>query len=209
MSQDKPVLQGWINAEERLRPKKGSYLVANRKGQVAPWIDGVIHNQAGSAWDWEYGEAVTHWMPLPSPPHNDHEPPQVSSRTQIPNEGQRPASGSPDLVGRLQETNPYIDPDLARKDMNEAAQAIRALEAENFKLAAGSCVHELIGDEYGHQECSKVLALQRQLDQRGEWLDWALSELSTLLHSDLIRGMEGSPKGHLEHIEKIRKEAGL
>lgn len=45
-----------------------TYLIANAKGQVAPVIRGIIHNNVGSAWDWEYGEAATHWMPLPAPP---------------------------------------------------------------------------------------------------------------------------------------------
>lgn len=46
----------------------GTYLIANAKGQVAPCIRGIIHNNVGSAWDWNYGEAATHWMPLPAPP---------------------------------------------------------------------------------------------------------------------------------------------
>ncbi len=37
-------------------------------GLVAPHIQGVIHNNPGTAWDWQYGEAITHWMPLPEPP---------------------------------------------------------------------------------------------------------------------------------------------
>jgi hypothetical protein len=57
------------------RPINGSYLVANAKGQVAPLINGVIHNSHSSpAWDWHYGEAVTHWMPLPPPPIEKDKP---------------------------------------------------------------------------------------------------------------------------------------
>lgn len=67
----------WIPVSERPLPgrnpderggREGSYLVANAKGQVAPHIRGVIHNNVGSPWDWEYGEAITHWMPLPEAP---------------------------------------------------------------------------------------------------------------------------------------------
>jgi hypothetical protein len=47
----------------------GSYLVADAvRGMVAPRIRGVIHNNPGTAHDWQYGEAITHWMPLPPAP---------------------------------------------------------------------------------------------------------------------------------------------
>lgn len=50
----------------------GSYLVADAvRGNVAPYIRGVIHNNIGTAHDWQYGEAITHWMPLPRPPELD------------------------------------------------------------------------------------------------------------------------------------------
>jgi hypothetical protein len=64
----RPEVGTWISVETQQRPDEGTYLVANAKGQVAPWIRGVIHNNVGSAWDWEYGEAITHWMPLPQHP---------------------------------------------------------------------------------------------------------------------------------------------
>ena len=41
------------------------------RGNVAPYIRGVIHNNIGTAHDWQYGEAITHWMPLPQPPELD------------------------------------------------------------------------------------------------------------------------------------------
>lgn len=47
----------------------GTYLVADaQRGFVAPHIRGVIHNNPGTAHDWQYGEACTHWMPLPASP---------------------------------------------------------------------------------------------------------------------------------------------
>ena len=52
-------------------PKDGvTYLVADAvRGMVAPHIRGVIHNNPGTAHDWQYGEAATHWMPLPEAPN--------------------------------------------------------------------------------------------------------------------------------------------
>jgi Protein of unknown function (DUF551) len=48
---------------------EGSYLVASAvQGLVAPCVQGVIHNNPGTKWDWKYGEAITHWMPLPPAP---------------------------------------------------------------------------------------------------------------------------------------------
>jgi hypothetical protein len=51
-------------------PKDGSsYLIADAvRGFVAPHIRGVIHNNPGTSWDWQYGEEATHWMPLPDAP---------------------------------------------------------------------------------------------------------------------------------------------
>lgn len=67
----------WIPVSEKRLPRGddelgigGTYLVANDKGQVAPHIRGVIHNNVGSHWDWNYGESITHWMPLPEAPTN-------------------------------------------------------------------------------------------------------------------------------------------
>jgi hypothetical protein len=52
----------------------GSYLVADAAtGSVAPYTRGMIHNNPGTPNDWQYGEAITHWMPLPSAPNASHE----------------------------------------------------------------------------------------------------------------------------------------
>ena len=59
----------WQPIETRPEGAGQTYLVANSKGQVAPWIRGVIHNNPGTAHDWQYGEAATHWMPLPEAPN--------------------------------------------------------------------------------------------------------------------------------------------
>jgi hypothetical protein len=48
------------------RPATGTYLVTNGT-HVAPWINGIIHNNAGTQWDWSYGEAIIGWQPLPAP----------------------------------------------------------------------------------------------------------------------------------------------
>jgi len=63
-AQRKP-LKDWQPIETA--PKDGSsYLIADCvRGFVAPVIRGVIHNNPGTRWDWEYGEQATHWMPLP------------------------------------------------------------------------------------------------------------------------------------------------
>ena len=63
-------LGAWLPIATVPMPRdSGSYLVADAvRGLVAPHIRGVIHNNPGSVWDWQYGEAITHWMPLPAPP---------------------------------------------------------------------------------------------------------------------------------------------
>lgn len=60
--------EGWQPIETRPPNLSDTYLVANENGQVAPWIRGVIHNNPGTAWDWDYVSTTTHWMPLPNPP---------------------------------------------------------------------------------------------------------------------------------------------
>lgn len=48
-------------------PNNGdSYIVANDKGQVAPYVRGIIHNNVSTPWDWNYGEAIVAWQPLPT-----------------------------------------------------------------------------------------------------------------------------------------------
>lgn len=65
----KEANSGWRPIETRPDGISESYIVADAvRGLVAPWVRGVIHSNTGTAWDWHYGEAVTHWMPLPDPP---------------------------------------------------------------------------------------------------------------------------------------------
>lgn len=65
---------GWRPIETRPEGISESYIVGDAvRGLVAPWVRGVIHSNAGTAWDWHYGEAVTHWMPLPAPPTTEPE----------------------------------------------------------------------------------------------------------------------------------------
>lgn len=66
----KPSME-WMPIESRPSELNMTYLVTNEKGQVAPWIRGIIHNNVGTAWDWDFGSAITHWMPLPSPPSEE------------------------------------------------------------------------------------------------------------------------------------------
>jgi len=61
------VPEGWQPIATRPLGQDQSYLVTNRLGQVAPWIRGVIQNNSGTQWDWNYGEAITLWMPFPEP----------------------------------------------------------------------------------------------------------------------------------------------
>src|SRR5690606_26961231 len=65
---------------------------------------------------------------------------------------------------------------LSPQDAAAAADRIEALEAENFKLAAGACNVEggLIGDDHGHVYCSlkaRIEALERELAEG--WQDIA------------------------------------
>lgn len=53
--------------------------------------------------------------------------------------------------------------DLAQTEIKGHMRIQDDLKAECFKLAAGSCVHELVGDPYGHFECSKVIEIERGL----------------------------------------------
>jgi hypothetical protein len=62
---------------------------------------------------------------------------------------------------------------LSPQDAAAAADRIEALEAENFKLAAGACTVEggLVGDEHGHFDCSlkaRIEALERELAEARE-----------------------------------------
>lgn len=64
----RPVAPAW-QPVETMPNDDGSWIVADAKrGYVAPYIRGVIHNNPGSMWDWQYGEAITHYMPLPPAP---------------------------------------------------------------------------------------------------------------------------------------------
>ena len=59
----------WQPIETRPHGYNLTYLVVNKKGHVAAWIRGVIHNTAGTPSDWGNGDGITHWMPLPEPPN--------------------------------------------------------------------------------------------------------------------------------------------
>jgi hypothetical protein len=147
---------------------------------------------------------------------------------------QGPASGSPDisvLVAKLIPLKAVYNmapSDAAR--INEAIVELRALEAERDRLMLPpdetlsehpGCVYCMeagtpvrrgqvcpkCGDRAPTKDYYRAESLQHQLTQRNEWLEWALSELSALLQSDLMRGMKGSPKSHLDRIAQIRKEA--
>jgi len=64
------VVPGWQPIETRPAGMKATHLLCNAKGQVAPCVRGIIHVDDGeSVWDWDYGEAATHWQPLPASPY--------------------------------------------------------------------------------------------------------------------------------------------
>lgn len=44
-----------------------TYIVKNAKGQVAPMINGIIHNNVGTPWDWDFCEPITGWCEMPKP----------------------------------------------------------------------------------------------------------------------------------------------
>lgn len=62
------VVGQWQPIETRPTGHYETYLVTNGAGQVAPWSRGVIHNNPGTQWDWNYGDEITQWMPLPPAP---------------------------------------------------------------------------------------------------------------------------------------------
>jgi hypothetical protein len=76
-----------------------------------------------------------------------------------------------DLVEKLRKAADWGEDEfdvLSPQDAAAAADRIEALEAENFKLAAGACTVEggLVGDEHGHVYCSlkaRIEALEREL----------------------------------------------
>ena len=70
------LLGGWQH-RDTMPGITETFLVGNDRGQVAPMIRGIIHNNVGTSWDWNYGESVTCWMPLPPPPNAGNKPPQV------------------------------------------------------------------------------------------------------------------------------------
>lgn len=61
----------WLPIETA--PKDGSFIVANRLGEVCPFVSlngyATIGNAPGLA-DWSWPEQATHWRPLPAPPES-------------------------------------------------------------------------------------------------------------------------------------------
>lgn len=62
--QPKGTAAGWLSLDSRPEGVRGAYLVRSKSGQVAPWINGVIHNAPGTECDWSYGEGIAAWMPF-------------------------------------------------------------------------------------------------------------------------------------------------
>ena len=99
-----------------------------------------------------------------------------------------------ELVGRLERTRPVhngLGQPIAglvehrNPDGPEAAAAIRALEGENFTLAAGQCLFDdgtgLTGDEGGTPYCAMKAARQSaeaKLEAVKEALAWARAEIN-------------------------------
>jgi hypothetical protein len=57
----------WIPVEERPVPREGETILVTDGVHVAPMVRDVIHNNTGTPWDWQFGRAITAWMPLPPP----------------------------------------------------------------------------------------------------------------------------------------------
>lgn len=55
----------WLDIETAPKDELTTYLVKNRLGQVAPIVRGVIQNNVGTPWDWNWGAPATGWMPMP------------------------------------------------------------------------------------------------------------------------------------------------
>lgn len=63
---DRVLKSEWRPVETRPADLNATYLVTDGK-MVAPWIRGVIHNNPGTEWDWNWGSAITHWRPIDPP----------------------------------------------------------------------------------------------------------------------------------------------
>lgn len=57
----------WLDIETAPKGEIETYLVKNKIGQVAPIVRGVIQDNVGTQWDWNWGEPATAWMPMPKP----------------------------------------------------------------------------------------------------------------------------------------------
>lgn len=80
----------------------------------------------------------------------------------------------------------HFDPNdmrrISRAALSVLEPRIEALEAENFKLAAGACNVEggLIGDDHGHLDCSlkaRIEALERELAEARGALEHCATQL--------------------------------
>jgi hypothetical protein len=131
---------------------------------------------------------------------------------------QGPASGSPDLVGRLEryEASHRVSGNTNTADtFKEAAQALRTLEAERDskdtvpRSRYDACNADWLAakaelDKVVRNATKEIESLQHQLDQRNEWLREALDKWQEWVGKP---PQIGSNAVAAERIAQIRKEA--
>ena len=54
----------WLPIETRPKGDE-TYLVTNEIKQVAPVVRGIVQNNPGTIWDWNYFYEAIAWMPMP------------------------------------------------------------------------------------------------------------------------------------------------
>ena len=67
-----PIVPRWISVEERLPKVKGSYLVCGKHWIARSEPITTIHYWWGDSWAQSTVFEITHWMPLPEPPKEEH-----------------------------------------------------------------------------------------------------------------------------------------